>query len=334
MQTGNIKVSVIIPVYNIHDYIIDCLMSVVNQSLTQIEILVVNDGSTDNSSEIVDKFIEETGDKRIMLINQKNQGLSAARNTGASNANGEFLFFLDGDDWIDAKTLQIMYEEAERNHANVVICDYQKRYTSKTEILTGGDLPYIYKGGVEEILRLFLIGKIVVAAWNKLYRREWYMENDFKFPVGYLFEDISLTNLICNAETIVKLNEPFYNYRQREGSIMKTLTRSVLKKYDLVNSVAETLRKNNLFNKLNKEYQHFYNDLIVLQLVNGCLSNNKQNKKLSSEMIDDILSWPDTQTYFKDLYSNPYLKVKYKFALILLSYSPTLYKLLFKFYNK
>lgn len=324
------KVSVVIPVYNVQDFVGECVVSVIEQELAEVEILVVDDGSRDESVDRVNAIIDRTGDKRVRIIRQENQGLSAARNTGASQARGEYLYFLDGDDWIDRETLRRMYDEAKKNDADIVICDYKKRYPSRTEVMTGGHIPYLNEGDSTRIYKDFLTGRIVVAAWNKLYRTSFYHEHGFKFPVGHLFEDIPLTNLIAHANRIVKLDEPFYNYRQREGSIMRTLSRKILKKYELVNDIAAQLKQRGIFDRLHQEYQYFYNDLIVLQIVNNCLGNGTQDKKMSDEIIGEILSMPDTRYYFKGLLSNPYLSMKHKVGLSLLRYSPGLYKVMFR----
>jgi glycosyltransferase involved in cell wall biosynthesis len=330
MAVNTVKVSVVIPAYNVQEYIIECLNSVIQQTLREIEILVVNDGSSDKTQELIAKFIDQKNDNRLILINQQNQGLSAARNSGAKKAIGEYLFFLDGDDWLQPNALERMYGEAVRNHAELVICDYLKRYSTKTEVHTGGSIPYLFKANTDNIIRAFLTRQIVIAAWNKLYKTEWYRQHGFQFPVGYLFEDIPLTNLICTATAIVKINEPLYNYRQRDGSIMKTLSRSILKKIDLVDNIANLLKEKGIFDSLYKEYQSFYIDVILLQLVNGCLQNNIQNKELSQGMVKEILNWPQTKKYLKKVLSNPYLSNKYKFAALLLKYSPPAYKLMFK----
>lgn len=200
-------ISVIIPVYNSEKYLDRCLSSILNQSYKDIEVIVVNDGSTDSSKEICQKY-------DVKVIDSEHRGLSAARNIGIEHANGEWLMFLDSDDWVSEDFCRIPLEAANRYDADLVCF---RRYDVDEE---GRPLKSDYavnrpSGAVthEEAVDY---GEIVV--WNKLYRRE--MFNGIRFPEGYVFEDLFVThNLIYRAERPVLLLDKLYYYRHRKGSL-------------------------------------------------------------------------------------------------------------------
>ena len=177
------KVSVIIPVYNVEKYLRECLNSVVNQTLKDIEIICVNDGSTDNSLAILQEYAKN--DKRIVLINQENKNAGAARNTGLAHATGEYLSFLDSDDFFELNMLEEMYNSAKENSLDIVICDYdkyntvEKIYKAPKKTLTTDSwdgIIFNYKDVPDGIFTGFLI-----AAWNKMFSRKFIEKNNLKF---------------------------------------------------------------------------------------------------------------------------------------------------------
>jgi glycosyltransferase involved in cell wall biosynthesis len=330
IKSLDIKVSVIVPVYNVEEYVKKCIDSLLNQTLKEIEIIVVNDGSADASLSVIEGIAVNNPDRKIEIITQSNKGLGAARNTGAANATGEYIAFIDGDDWVEPQMMETMYNEAMRADADVCICDFNKRYADREELMHGGNIPAELTVDSKEVLRLFLIGKILIGATNKIFRRSFYEKNAFQFPVGYLYEDLPVVILVSKANKIVKVEGAFYNYRQRSGSIMKTLTRSMLGKWDLVQQIKQYLINENYLETLQKEFQWFYSDVIVLQLVHGCIMNGDSNPSLRDEMISEILAKPDTRIYLQRVWSNPYFSIRQKVALILLKCNPGIYRILYR----
>lgn len=327
-----IKVSVVVAVYNISPYIEQCLRSVYQQTLDGIEIVIVNDGSTDNSLEIIQKVLEEEKSNTIIanIITQPNAGLSAARNTGEKHAQGEFLHFLDGDDWLDKDMLKEMYDAAIKNKAEVVICDYKRCYADRVEEVTGGNIPAVVQVNEKEGLRLFFDGKIVIAAWNKLFLTSFYRRYNFKFPSDVWFEDIPLTLLIAKSNAITKIDKPFYNYRQREGSIMKTLSLKTLRKVDLVNNIEKYIMEKGFYASLFANFQRFYCELIILQVINDTIKNGRQEKNIRDEIIYKTLGMASTKKYLQKIFLNPNISVKHKVGLFLLKYFPKLYIYIFE----
>ena len=214
----NIKVSVIVPVYNTEKYLKKCLDSLVQQTLEEIEIIVVNDGSPDNSQAIIDRYVKEYPQK-IVAYCKENGGLGDARNFGIDHANGEYIGFVDSDDWVDKKMFQSMYEMAQKENDDIVICDF-------IEINDGwksGHIAYGYRGDKEtqpiEKYMFLLYSLEPATACNKIYRRSLFYIK--KFPIQW-YEDVATTPILLSyANKIAYLPIALYYYRQVENSITK-----------------------------------------------------------------------------------------------------------------
>lgn len=211
-----VKVSVVIPVYNVEKYLSKCLDSVCNQTLKDIEIICVNDCSTDNSLQILKNFARK--DKRIKIINvEVNKGAAAARNVGMISAQGEYLNFIDSDDWIDVSYIEEMVYTIEKNNCDIVLntnifLEYpniKKKYPSQKFNLDG-----------EFINRIDAINKTFVLPVAKLYRMQFLKKNDLKFPEGFLQEDMYFHHISNNAvERIFVFEGACYHYRQHINSV-------------------------------------------------------------------------------------------------------------------
>lgn len=209
------KISVIIPVYNVEKYLAECLTSVVNQTFKDIEIICVNDGSTDNSPMILEEFAQK--DSRIKIINQENQGLAAARNTGIEVATGEYITFVDSDDYVSTDLYADMqkYLPAELICFNAKIFPMSEKYRALQNYIQckfDGELP------VEEKLIL----KTNVHVWNKVFKTSVIKENNIRFPKGLYFEDFPFVceyMLSINSVKFV-IEKEYYFYRQQPNSIM------------------------------------------------------------------------------------------------------------------
>lgn len=218
-----IKISIIIPVYNTEKYLKRCLNSIINQNFKEIEIIIINDCSTDNSLEIIKKYIEI--EKRIILINkEKNEGLSAARNSGIEIAKGEYILHIDSDDWIEQNYFKDMYKFAIKNKADIVISDYYEDYNNLDIRYIQGqkEINTIQINKLKVIENIFLF-KGSTSVWNKLIKTELYRKNQIKHPQGIsLGEDLAvIPKLIYYSQKIVKLNKAYYHYIQNPLSITK-----------------------------------------------------------------------------------------------------------------
>lgn len=217
-------ISIVVPVYNVYPFVKECIESICNQTYKNIEIILVDDGSTDNSGKVCEEYRKD--DSRIRVIHQNNQGLSAARNAGIQIANGEFLMFVDSDDRIHPMMVQAMYDAMAQNRAELVICSYRmiqekESKDSLTQKLTIDEREIEVLSGRECVKRMYSSNQKVdfIVAWNKLYRKSMFSE--LEYPVGRLHEDEFLTyKILYPLNRCVFLNVPLYEYRFRTGSIM------------------------------------------------------------------------------------------------------------------
>ena len=207
-------ISVIIPVYKVEEYLDNCLSSVVEQTYKHLEIILVDDGSPDKCPIMCDQWASK--DKRIKVIHKSNGGLSDARNAGLDVATGEYISFVDSDDWISPEMYEIMIKAISRENADICACGIMVSYNDRRECLKIASVI----GDSEKILSMIYDDTAYpVSAWNKLYRRKC-LEN-FRFPVGKICEDAFTTYLLVDSvDKIVQISEPLYYYRIRENSIM------------------------------------------------------------------------------------------------------------------
>lgn len=216
-------VSIILPAYNVANYLDDCLKSVISQTYTNTEIIVVDDGSTDDTARKADDWLSKDG--RIHVIHQKNGGLSAARNTGLRYAQGEFILFVDPDDRIDenliSKCMSLL------NNDSVSLVHYGYRLIDENGVLCGKNFPDTLTND-EELLPTILSDKIPSHSWQFLCRKELY--SDICFPEGRKAEDLATTyKLVAKAKRCAVLSDCLYEYRVRSSSILGELTSNHMK---------------------------------------------------------------------------------------------------------
>ena len=205
-------ISIIIPVYNVEQFLKDCIESVIHQSYENLEIILVDDGSPDNCPRICDEYLKL--DKRIIVLHQKNQGLSGARNSGIEIATGEYLTFVDSDDVLHFDYISALYKALDNHKFNVSICN---NISFNTEIPTSKFTDYTYSQ-----IQLTDIFKIQngMCAWGKLFHKSLFSKNIF--PLNKIHEDeFIIFKLLYEAKTISYCNSGLYYYRDRAGSIMK-----------------------------------------------------------------------------------------------------------------
>jgi len=216
-------VSVVVPIFNAAKWLDRCITSLVNQSLDEIEIILVNDGSTDSSQVIIDKFSREYPDK-VISTEISNCGLSVARNVGIALASGEYLAFVDSDDWVDLDAFERLHQQAVQTDSDVV--SFPVSYVYETTVTRTYFSDYsmsLFGLSVSQEPRLLIAANSF--AWNKIYRREFLAKSNFEFPVGQVFEDsAAIYNLLAYANRVECVNIPFYYYdRTGVNSITKTV---------------------------------------------------------------------------------------------------------------
>ncbi len=274
-------VSVIIPVYNVEKYISECLESLIHQTYKDIEIIIVNDGSTDSSEEIIKSYLEESNN--IIYIYQKNKGTAEARNKGIESANGDYVLFVDSDDYLDKDMIQKMYNSADKNNSDVVVCGHIKFYdgnSSKNKIINyDGYENNIYNG--KQVLDLMLSLRVKGYLCDKLFKRKKLLESDFKLePNRYIEDWFPVIKQIKQAKIITFINEPLYYYRQRNGSALHTINKKLLDDYvytvDIIN---DYLDKNEV--QYDKECKNAFDCETFYSVIRYFYLNNYKDKKQS-----------------------------------------------------
>lgn len=208
-------VSLIIPVYNVEAYLRECLDSVINQSYSNLEIIIVNDGSTDGSLNVCEEYAAK--DERIRVISQKNGGLSSARNTGLDSAKGLYIGFIDSDDSVHTTFVECLMDAISESKSRIAVCDF----SSDIKQLANMDNGKVILSSNEAVSGLLDDYGYKCFAWNKLYQKELF--TDERFPVGKIYEDIKIMyRLFARVSTIAYVKQPLYYYRQRSNSITKS----------------------------------------------------------------------------------------------------------------
>ncbi|WP_404405967.1 glycosyltransferase family 2 protein [Jeotgalibacillus malaysiensis] len=226
------KISVIVPVFNQEKLLNKCVDSLLNQKYSNIEIILVNDGSTDRSKELCEAYVQS--DSRVILINQKNRGVAGARNSGIERASGRWIGFVDSDDWVSLDMYYILIKEIENSGADIGIC---KITYEEEKIGSKKGNKLIIDGGHSALRRLYQTNDIRYNVCNKLFKKELFQH--IRFPEGRIYEDAAIMyKLIDKADKIALSPYYLYLYHKRDGSI----TRSTFseKRFDVVINYIET----------------------------------------------------------------------------------------------
>lgn len=222
------KVSIIITFYNLEDYVEKCLNSLVNQTLTDIEVICVNDGSTDKTVDKIKKFVDT--DRRIILIDKKNEGVSAARNYGLNQASGEYVMFIDGDDFIELNACELAYTKAIKFQTDIVI--FQKKYIAEEKTIycsyfkqskyyqTLLDKPYKFFDKITETFE----SVHAMYCWDKLYKRKFLLYNKIQFPnVSFSEDNLFVIQTLINNPSIIITDDYLYNYYSRRSNSLSKM---------------------------------------------------------------------------------------------------------------
>lgn len=217
MEEKESLVSIVIPIYNVAEYLSRCLDSVCRQTYQNIEVILINDGSTDCSEEIAKTYCAQ--DKRFKLITQENGGLSSARNAGLNYANGKYITFIDSDDYISDDYIAYLYSLITKTDSDIAVCDAVRFYTDKRPCpVECNPRPEIYTS-VQALELLLYRKKIGNSAWGKLYRSELFQE--IRYPIGLYYEDMAtIYKILAKSSKIVLGAKQNYYYFQRSDGIM------------------------------------------------------------------------------------------------------------------
>ena len=285
-------ISVIIPVYNVEQYLPQCVESILAQTYQRLEIILVDDGSTDGSGRLCDALVQR--DKRVRVIHKPNGGLSDARNAGTEACNGEFVFYLDSDDYLEQDAIMALVSIQSESQAEIVIGNYSYTYADHEDIAQP-DTGTIQKYTRKEAISLLMQGKLQTFAWGKLIRAD--IAKRHPFPLGKLFEDHFWTHLVFqDCETAVYSSKPMVHYRQRGNSISYTFN---LKRLDIIEGWQERI----VF--LQQEYPDMVEDYLhrcagdTVSLAWLVLTRMRKNKKQGFAILRQFIRYYQLDSHCK-----------------------------------
>lgn len=291
------KLSIIVPVYGVEKYIDKCLDSLVKQSLKEIEIIVVNDGTKDNSQKIIDKYVKKYPDKIKSYI-KENGGQGSARNYGLKKTTGEYIGYVDSDDFVEKDMYKKLYNKAKENNYDIVVCgnynvseDYQNKNIDAFINNYNTDLENIFFGKM--------------AVWNKIYKRDILIKNKLEFKEKVWYEDLAFTlKAIMNSNTFAFIDEPLYDYLIREGSTMNNSNvkrnLEILEAFDDILSYIKHNKKEEYFDKV----EFLAIDHIYISAIVRILKANADNK-IKKETVNELICYMNKN--FPNYKNNKYI---------------------------
>ena len=277
----NPLITIIVPVYNVEKYLEKCIKSVINQSYKNLQIILVDDGSTDKSGDICDYYARI--DKRIQVIHKKNEGLSEARNVALNLVKGKYIGFVDSDDYIKITMYEDLLNSIIEYDADISICNFYNVINGKSIVKNDITKNKIYNK--VEILKEIILDKDIQSyAWNKLYKSELF--NEIRYPIGRKYEDIGTTfYLLEKCNKVVVLGKPEYYYLNREDSLVNTVTEETIIDYlEIIMERSNYIEQN--FPELIK-----YNNLYLMKILITSYRDSQQISNKSLKFNDVIRSF-------------------------------------------
>jgi len=288
-KNKKILVSIVVPIYNVEIFLDKCVNSLINQTYKNIEIILVDDESPDNCGKLCDEFAKK--DKRIIVIHKKNGGLSDARNAGLEKSSGEYICFVDSDDFVSEFYVEKLLNGAINNNADICACNFEYiDLNNKTWIRKEKENKvYSRKEAIKDIFTTNQ--NTEVMAWNKIYKTILFTKNNIRFPFGKIHEDNFTTyKLYDKANKIALINDKLYYYLQRDNSIMATFNE---KRFDILLALDEIKEYFKNENEFESEIQ--CNELLIyLSLLNNMIKSNyngKKKKEIRIKIIKNMSSY-------------------------------------------
>lgn len=313
-------VSVIVPVYNVEPYLVDCIRSIQNQDYRELEIILVDDGSTDTSGTLCDELA--LSDNRVRVIHQKNGGLSAARNTGIDNIKGDYIVFVDSDDLLHPAYVSTLLNILLKENVSLVMCDMQRFSCDKPEF-NCAEHPEIERLSSKETIRRFLLGEWW-SACAKLYKADIF--KTIRFPVGRNNEDYAiLTRVFEQTDSVLYLHSPLYYYRSRPGSITQSKLNS--HSFDEIDNCVEVLQE------ISERHPEFYAEAeanLAYSLEKLYRELQKQQALQHKARLKQILEL--YEVHAASFLTNPYIKRQSRFFIWFHRYLPFLAPSIVKLY--
>lgn len=303
---NNPPVSIIVPVYNVEQYLMECIKSILQQTYSNFELILIDDGSTDKSGSICDNL--QSKDNRIRVIHKSNGGLSSARNVGIEVAYGNYYVFIDSDDYIDKKFIECLYKEAVEKNADICECSYA--YLKNGKIINERLFEYSILDNETAVRKLFSPPyQSFVIVCNKLYRKELF--ENIRFPEGKLHEDEFTTyKLIYESNKIAYVNKNLYIYRIRDNSI--TTSEFSSKRAEVLDSIEEKKAYFRNIN-INLDEELKFNEFVVkINVLNMMVDFDSYDNVLWNKISREI------KIKRKELFQCPFLKNGHKMYIIML----------------
>lgn len=287
---SSVSVSIIVAAYNIEDYIERCLNSIINQSFKDLEIIVVNDGSTDKTLEKIQKMADK--DSRIIIIDKENGGVNSARNIGLRKAVGKYILFVDGDDWLELDAIQKLYENIEIRNLDLLLYNAYEAYDNeKKEMYT------FSKNISSNYVKELLLSNITPSIWCKFIKKDCIQNIKLPTNTGYGEDLVVVCDLFSENIKIGTLNECLYNYYQRSNSVTNNISLKILDLDKTFVLIKKLLVKKNIYDLYIKEFEFLvYKHLFMNQIINMNYRNGITKKLYSFYKKRDI-----------DVYKNEYI---------------------------
>lgn len=316
IKIKNISISVIVPVYNTEVYLDKCLESLMNQTIINIEFIVVDDGSTDMSSTIIKKYCDM--DERFRYYYKENGGLSSARNFGITKATGEYIGFIDSDDWIEESMFERLYQSIVEADADICICSMKYVLNNGNEINKGIKIKEeCVVNNIEGLRRLFIADEYKCHAVNKLFKKELFY--NIKFPEGKMYEDVAtIYKLIYNAKKIKLIPDKLYSYLQnRPNSIVNSrFNEKSFDMFDTIDEIRSFTKEKNIYDKLKSEFNAFQVSNICAVLISLAKGYKNISKEKRSAYIGKCKNYIDLNIRYRILKSK-YIDRKCRIRIIL-----------------
>ncbi len=318
-------VSVIVPCYNGEKTITRTLDSLVNQTLENMEIIVINDGSTDHSKQVIEEYIASHNDKNICLYTKENEGIATARNYALTKVHGEYFGFLDSDDYAEKEMFYDLYTLAKKDNLEVAVSDFYWEYGNEQRLEKEG--PYL--GGKDMMIHLFAV------LWNKIYRTDWIHTLDISFPDGDRYEDACyLYCLSMHVKHIGFTNKPYVHYVQQKSSITHTNNDQVKNMIHVFQIILDYYQKHGLYEMYHDELEYIH---IKFFLGNSFL-RSARIKDAKDRRYTIELGWNLLNTEFPNWHDNPYLKslggLKNKYFQMVYSWNIYFFAWIFRHFKK
>lgn len=315
----NELISIIVPIYNVEKFLNKCIESIIGQTYKNIEIILVDDGSKDGSGLICDEYAKK--DRRIKVVHQPNGGVSSARNTGLREATGEYIGFVDPDDYISENMYTLLYNRLTETSADISMCGYKCYFDKQVEFTANGDVKEYTN--IEVIEKLIFDDIFTSHLWNKLYRKELFAR--VEFPIDRIYEDVSVIyKIFDNAKKIIYDNSIQYAYYQRPESLCNSISYKKMGNY--VQAIEE--RYEYLLNKYNERKELLYASRVYSSMIFNYIVAKDKNIELYNS--DILVNDYKNNIEFKLKFIGK-IKTKYLIALLILKLNR---KLFYKFFSK